>query len=100
MRRQPGPATGASGHERHPEDRDRAIAHLLPRMRNIYISDTGKDDQDGLTSKTPIHSWARYLKIKSGSDNLVLIGDPETILKRLYAEIEKRMRKPEADSRG
>jgi hypothetical protein len=59
-------------------------------MRNIYISDTGKDEHDGLTSKTPIRSWARYLKIKSGNDNLVLMGNPETILQRLHAEIEKR----------
>jgi hypothetical protein len=35
-------------------------------------------------------SWARYLKIKTGNDNVVLMGNPETILKRLYAEIEKR----------
>ena len=49
-------------------------------MRNIYISDTGKDEQDGLTSKTPIRSWERYLKIKSGNDNLVLMGNPEIIL--------------------
>ena len=50
-------------------------------MRNIYISDTGKDEQDGLTSKTPIRSWARYLKIKSGNDNLVLMGNPEASFK-------------------
>ena len=59
-------------------------------MRNIYISDAGKDENDGLTSKTPIRSGARYLKIKTGNDNVVLMGNPETILKRLYAEIEKR----------
>ena len=59
-------------------------------MRNIYISDAGKDENDGLTSKAPIRSWARYLKIKTGNDNVVLMGSPETILKRLYAEIEKR----------
>jgi hypothetical protein len=59
-------------------------------MRNIYISDAGKDENDGFTSKTPIRSWARYLKIKTGNDNVVLMGNPETILKRLYAEIEKR----------
>ena len=58
-------------------------------MRNIYISDAGKDENDRLTSKTPIRSWARYLKIKTGNDNVVLMGNPETILKRLYAEIEK-----------
>jgi hypothetical protein len=59
-------------------------------MRNIYISDTGKDEQDGLTSKTPIRSWARYLKIKSAADNLVLLSNPETILQRLHAEIHTR----------
>ena len=62
----------------------------IDEMRNIYISDIGKDEQDGLTSKTPIRSWARYLKIKSGNDNLVLMGNPESVLQRLYAEIEKR----------
>jgi len=61
----------------------------IDELRNIYISDTGKDEQDGLTSKTPIRSWARYLKIKSGNDNLVLMGNPESVLQRLYAEIEK-----------
>jgi hypothetical protein len=66
-------------------------------MRNIYISDTGKDEQDGLTSKTPIRSWERYLKIKSGNDNLVLIGNPETILQRLHAEIEKRDQQRQSD---
>ena len=40
--------------------------------------------------QTPIRSWARYLKIKSGNDNLVLMGNPESVLQRLYAEIEKR----------
>jgi hypothetical protein len=59
-------------------------------MRNIYISDEGKDENDALTSKTPIRSWGRYLKIKTGGDNLVLMGNAETILQRLYAEIEKR----------
>ena len=63
-------------------------------MRNIYVSDAGKDENDGLTSKTPIRSWARYLKVKSGNDNLVLLGSPETILQRLYTEIEKH-NKPE-----
>jgi hypothetical protein len=54
-------------------------------MRNIYISDTSKDEQDGLTSKTSIRCWERYLKIKSGNDNLVLMINPETILQRLHA---------------
>ena len=64
-------------------------ARCYTPMRNIYVSDTGKDENDGLTSKTPIRSWARYLKVKSGNDNLVLLGNPETILQRLYTEIEK-----------
>ena len=59
-------------------------------MRNIYISDAGKEENDGFTSETPIRSWAGYAKIKTGNDNVVLMGNPETILKRLYAEIEKR----------
>jgi hypothetical protein len=62
----------------------------MMRCATSIFPTPAKTKNDGLTSKTPIRSWARYLKIKTGNENVVLMGNPETILKRLYAEIEKR----------
>ena len=31
-------------------------------MRKIYVSDSGNDKDDGLTAKTPIRSWQRFIQ--------------------------------------
>jgi hypothetical protein len=30
-------------------------------VRKIYVSDSGSDKSDGLTSKPPIRSWQRFI---------------------------------------
>jgi hypothetical protein len=56
-------------------------------MTTIYISDKGDDKNDGLTQQTPIRSWHRYLKLKTGNDGIVILGDPEKTIRRLKKEI-------------
>jgi hypothetical protein len=57
-------------------------------MATIYISDKGDDKNDGLTENTPIHSWGRYLKLKTGSDQITILGDAEKTITRLRREIK------------
>jgi hypothetical protein len=46
-------------------------------MQRIYISDMGDDENDGLTSLTPIRSWEQRLKLMTRNDEIVILGDSE-----------------------
>ena len=58
-------------------------------MPEIFISESGDDKNDG-RENTPIHSWERYLKLKTGNDRIIILGDAEKIIKRLRKEIKKK----------
>ena len=59
-------------------------------MPEIFVSESGDDKNDGLRENTPIHSWERYLKLKTGNDRIIILGDAEKIIKRLRKEIKKK----------
>ncbi|MGH6866302.1 MAG: hypothetical protein ACREDO_09080 [Methyloceanibacter sp.] len=61
-------------------------------MRKIYVSDSGNDKNDGLTEKTPIRSWQRFIHLCEGNDEIIIMGDADTGRMRLIAEIDKKAR--------
>jgi hypothetical protein len=61
-------------------------------MRKIYVSDSGNDKNDGLTEKTPIRSWQRFIQLCEGNDEIIIMGDSDTGKMRLIAEIDKKGR--------
>jgi hypothetical protein len=61
-------------------------------MRKIYVSDAGNDKDDGLTEKTPIRSWQRFIQLCEGNDEIIIMGNAETGKMRLIAEIDKKGR--------
>jgi hypothetical protein len=56
-------------------------------MQRIFISDSGDDDNDGLTPLTRIRSWRQRLKLKTGNDEIIILGDSEKTIIRLSEEI-------------
>ena len=61
-------------------------------MRKIYVSDSGNDMGDGLTHKTPIRSWKRFIELCEGNDEIIIMGNADTGKMRLIAEIDKKGR--------
>ena len=61
-------------------------------MRKIYVSDSGNDKDDGLSVKTPIRSWQRFIQLCEGNDEIIIMGDADTGRMRLIAEIDKKDR--------
>lgn len=61
-------------------------------MRKIYVSDSGNDKDDGLTEKTAIRSWQRFIELCEGNDEIIIMGNTETGKMRLIAEIDKKGR--------
>jgi hypothetical protein len=61
-------------------------------MRKIYVSDSGNDKNDGLSAKTPIRSWQRFIQLCEGNDEIIIMGDADTGRMRLIAEIDKKDR--------
>jgi hypothetical protein len=61
-------------------------------MRKIYVSDNGNDTDDGLTAKTPIRSWQRFIQLCEGNDEIIIMGNGDTGKMRLIAEIDKKGR--------
>ena len=43
-------------------------------MRKIYVSDSGKDKNDGLSGETPIRSWRRFIQLCEGNDEIIYDG--------------------------
>jgi hypothetical protein len=70
--------------------RDQAQRSFKERttMPTIYLSENGDDKNDGLTEITPIHSWERYLQLKTGNDKITIMGDPQKTIARLRREIK------------
>jgi hypothetical protein len=60
-------------------------------MRKIYVSDSGHDKNDGLTSTTPIRSWQRFIELCAGNDEIIIMGT-DKVRMRLIAEIDKKSR--------
>jgi hypothetical protein len=58
----------------------------------IYVSDSGNDKNDGLSEKTPIHSWQRFLQLCEGNEEIIIMGNADTGKMRLIAEIDKKGR--------
>jgi predicted ATP-dependent Lon-type protease len=61
-------------------------------MRKIYVSDSGNDKDDGLSAKTPIRSWQRFIQLCEGNDEIIIMGNADTGKMRLIAEIDKKAR--------
>jgi hypothetical protein len=61
-------------------------------MRKIYVSDTGNDENDGLTHAAPIRSWQRFIELCEGNDEVVIMGNAVTGKMMLIAEIDKKGR--------
>jgi len=61
-------------------------------MRKIYVSDDGNDNSDGLTEKTPIRSWQKFLKLCEGNEEVIIMGSAQAGRMRLIAEIDKKSR--------
>jgi hypothetical protein len=61
-------------------------------MRKIYVSDSGNDNDDGLTEKTPIRSWQRFIQLCEGNDEIIILGNADTGKMKLIAEIDKKSR--------
>ena len=61
-------------------------------MRKIYVSDSGNDKDDGLSAKTPIRSWQRFMRLCEGNDEIIIMGNGETGKMKLIAEIDKKAR--------
>jgi hypothetical protein len=55
--------------------------------RTIYIANNGDDRNDGFV--TPVYSWKRALRLKSG-DNSIAMHIDGAALKRIHKEIVKR----------
>ena len=62
-------------------------------MPMIFISDSGDDKNSGLSPRRPIHSWHRRLELKTGEDELVIVGNDEATIARLASEIEAMTKK-------
>jgi hypothetical protein len=62
-------------------------------MPRIFVSDNGDDKNDGATEYTPIRSWGRCLQLKSGNDQIFILGFGEPTRLRLIADVEKREKK-------
>ena len=63
-------------------------------MPKIFVSDAGDDKNDGRSDATPIRSWARVLELKTGNDEIHIIGASfEATKLRLIAEAKKRYKK-------
>ena len=60
-------------------------------LRKIYVSDSGDDKDNGLTSKTPVRSWQRFIELCEGNDEIIIMG-ADTVRMRLIAEIDKKSR--------
>ena len=43
-------------------------------MPMIFISESGDDKNSGLSPRRPIHSLHRRLELKTGEDELVIVG--------------------------
>ena len=54
-------------------------------MRKIYVSDSGNDKDDGLSEKTPIRSWQRFIQLCEGNDQIIIMLKPEKVKMRLIA---------------
>ena len=61
-------------------------------MRKIYVSDNGNDKNDGLSDKTPIRSWQRFMDLCEGNDEIIIMGNADTGKMRLIVEIDKKGR--------
>jgi metallophosphoesterase superfamily enzyme len=61
-------------------------------MRKIYVSDSGNDKDDGLSEKTPIRSWQRFIQLCEGNDEIIIMGNADTGKMRLIDEIDKKGR--------
>jgi hypothetical protein len=61
-------------------------------MRKIYVSDSGNDGAEGLSEKTPIRSWQRFIQLCEGNDEIIIMGNADTGKMRLIAEIDKKGR--------
>ena len=63
-------------------------------MQAIYFSNHGDDRNNGLTEKSPIRSWKRYMTLSRGNQVLVLMEGHATMKRLLKKTAYSRNRHP------
>jgi hypothetical protein len=58
-------------------------------MITIYVSNSGDDENDGLTRDKPVRSWWRVQTLSKGNSEMHLMGGDFTLI-RLKAEIDEQ----------
>jgi hypothetical protein len=58
-------------------------------MITIYVSNSGDDENDGLTRDKPVRSWWRVQALSNGNSEMHLMEGDFTLL-RLKAEIDEQ----------
>jgi hypothetical protein len=57
-------------------------------MQQIFISNSGNDENDGLTRQAPVRSWKRVKGLCKGNNEMFLIEGDATLM-RLKKEIDE-----------
>ena len=63
-------------------------------MQAIYVSNYGDDKNNGLTEKTPVRSWKRYMTLSRGNQALILMEGRATMKRLLKKNAYSRRRNP------
>jgi hypothetical protein len=61
-------------------------------MLTIYVSNSGDDENDGLSRDKPVRSWRRVQTLSDGNTEMHLMEGDFTLL-RLKAEIDDQQRR-------
>jgi hypothetical protein len=56
-------------------------------MQQIFVSNSGNDENDGLTRQTPVRSWKRVTGLRNNNEMFLMEGD--STLMRLKKEIDE-----------
>jgi hypothetical protein len=57
-------------------------------MQQIFVSNSGNDENDGLTRQTPVRSWKRVKGLRKGNNEMFLMEGDSTLM-RLKKEIDE-----------
>ena len=61
---------------------------LRTDMQRIFVSNSGNDENDGLTRQTPVRSWKRVKGLRKGNNEMFLMEGDSTLM-RLKKEIDE-----------
>jgi hypothetical protein len=70
-------------------DRTKGPPFLLRTdMQQIFVSNSGNDENDGRTRQTPVRSWKRVKDLRKGNNEMFLMEGDSTLM-RLKKEIDE-----------